>query len=75
MKEIRSIAKVTGTVIAVCGSFVMALYKGPLIGRGELRVGGESHVASSDSDLLGFFLLFLSCVAWAGFTIFQVSKS
>lgn len=72
--EIRSIAKITGTVIAVCGSFVMALYKGPLIGRGELRIGRLVHSTSSDSSLVGFLLLFLSCIAWAGFTIFQVSK-
>ncbi|XP_050213096.1 WAT1-related protein At4g08290-like [Mercurialis annua] len=73
IKEIRSQAKVIGTLVTFGGALLMALYKGPAINL--LSSGGSGHHANSDDSgkhwVTGTLLIMVGCVAWSAFYILQ----
>ncbi|AES71310.1 nodulin MtN21/EamA-like transporter family protein [Medicago truncatula] len=77
MKEIRSIAKVIGTLVTFAGALMMILYKGPQI---HLFYSPKTahNSASHDTQTLkhwvsGTLFLMLGCVAWSSFFILQAT--
>ncbi|KAE8701763.1 WAT1-related protein [Hibiscus syriacus] len=73
MKEIRSIAKVIGTVVTLSGALLMTLYKGPVIDLIWSR-NTSSHGSSDSSDkhwIPGTLLILVGCVAWSCFYVLQ----
>ncbi|KAK1279319.1 WAT1-related protein [Acorus gramineus] len=74
MTEVRSVAKVAGTIVSVAGAMVMTLYHGPVLHMPWIR--GEHHHVTSDGGLgddviKGSIMLFVACSCWAGFVILQ----
>ncbi|KAL1309908.1 hypothetical protein HN51_052642 [Arachis hypogaea] len=81
VKEVRSLAKVIGTLVTFCGALVMILYKGPI-----MNLFGSSHAIHDDNHhhhdsthstqslshwVSGTLFLFLGCVAWSSFYVLQ----
>ncbi|EEF48374.1 Auxin-induced protein 5NG4, putative [Ricinus communis] len=74
IKEIRSQAKVIGTVVTFGGALLMALYKGPtidLISSGRTSHHGSSDDSSGKHWVTGTLLILVGCVAWSAFYILQ----
>ncbi|KAI4320613.1 hypothetical protein MLD38_034073 [Melastoma candidum] len=75
VKEIRSLAKVLGTVVTVCGAMAMALFKGHALDIIKLR-GMHCHhqiatKPASQDWVTGMLMLLASCCVWSGFIILQ----
>lgn len=73
-KEVRGLAKVFGTIVSVSGAMVMTLYKGPIIGKGSLRIDSnhESSAASTERHMVkGPIFLIIACCCWSAFVILQ----
>ncbi|XP_022753349.1 WAT1-related protein At1g21890-like isoform X2 [Durio zibethinus] len=74
LKEMRSIAKIIGTVIMVPGAVIMTLYKGPAINFIKLQ-GGSHHSATNEAEakhwVAGTLMLLARCWGWSGFYILQ----
>lgn len=78
IKEIRSQAKIIGTVVTFSGTLLMTLYKGPVV---DLFMSSKSnhHGSSSGDDdtgkhwLTGTLFILIACVAWSSFYVLQVS--
>lgn len=77
MKEVRSIAKVVGTLVSLSGALLMTLYKGPVIDLIWSRHTSQ-HGSSGDSSdkhwISGTLLILVGCVAWSCFYVLQVSS-
>ncbi|KVH90586.1 hypothetical protein Ccrd_007462 [Cynara cardunculus var. scolymus] len=80
LKNIRSQAKVIGTVTTLAGAMMMTLMKGPVL---ELfwtkgRTDHQSHVNSTGVDvdlhnsLMGAFMITVGCFSWSAFMVLQV---
>lgn len=72
--NIRSMAKVLGTIICVCGAIVMVLLKGQKLLNAELnRIILSSFLqGAGDKWLLGCFFLIASSTCWSAWLIIQV---
>lgn len=74
--EVRSQAKVMGTIVTLGGALLMTLYKGPiidLIWSPKTSPFGET-ISGESSDkhwLTGTICILIACVAWACFFILQ----
>lgn len=76
IKEIRSIAKVIGTLVTFAGALLMTLYKGPLIHlfyspNTTQQAGAHSPPQSLKHWLSGTLFLLMGCVTWSSFFILQ----
>ncbi|KAK8692232.1 hypothetical protein V6N13_075705 [Hibiscus sabdariffa] len=75
MKEVRSIAKVIGTMVTLSGALLMTLYKGPvieLLWSSNTSHHGSSGSGSSDKHWIsGTLLILVGCVAWSCFYVLQ----
>ncbi|KAM7260002.1 hypothetical protein ACFE04_015743 [Oxalis oulophora] len=74
IKEVRSQAKVIGTLFTLGGALLMAMYKGPVINTEWLRpTHHQATEAASDGShwLLGTLLILLGCIAWSAFYVLQ----
>uniref|UniRef100_A0A1J3ISB0 WAT1-related protein n=1 Tax=Noccaea caerulescens TaxID=107243 RepID=A0A1J3ISB0_NOCCA len=75
--EVRSQAKIIGTLVALGGALVMTLYKGPLIPlpwSSPILDQHNGHTNSSQDHnhwVAGTLLIFLACVAWSCFYVLQ----
>ncbi|KAG7557073.1 EamA domain [Arabidopsis suecica] len=75
--EIRSKAKIIGTLVGLGGALVMTLYKGPLIPLpwSNPSMDQQNGHANSSQDhnnwVVGTLLILLGCVAWSGFYVLQ----
>lgn len=72
IKSLGGQAKVSGTIICVCGAMVMTLYKGPALK--VLSADVKSHQITSNSKpnfLLGAILVFGSVMVWSACLAFQ----
>lgn len=74
--NVRSQAKVLGTVICICGSLVFTFWKGHLL-KGFVEKPLINIQAGSVGDLKqnlikGSALIFISHIAWSGWLILQV---
>lgn len=74
LNELRSIAKVFGTVVSVGGAMVMTLYKGPIVGKGSGRtVSNSGPSASAEKNMVkGSIFIFIACSCWSCFITLQV---
>ncbi|RHN38581.1 putative EamA domain-containing protein [Medicago truncatula] len=76
IRSLRTIAKIVGTLICVCGALSIALLKGPKLLNAENILPTKSIMAitsgSDDSWLLGCVYLLGSSVAWSLWLILQV---
>ncbi|XP_020244936.1 WAT1-related protein At1g21890-like [Asparagus officinalis] len=76
IKQIRSQAKVIGTLVTVAGAILMILYNGPVIefvwSKGRAH-DSNSGVSNGGNWLLGTILLICSCTFWAAFYIVQAN--
>jgi len=75
IKQVRSIAKIVGTLVTVAGAMLMTLYRGPIV---EMVWFKQAHYktngGSLDRDwLLGCIFLIISTIAWASLFVLQVS--
>lgn len=79
MKQVRSQAKIVGTLLSVGGAMLMTLYKGPAVHmfwsphhhHHDKYVKSASAVPDKDW-IKGSLLVIASCLAWAGFFVLQV---
>ncbi|XP_062098361.1 WAT1-related protein At4g08290 [Humulus lupulus] len=73
IKEIRSQAKVIGTVVSFSGALLMTLYKGPVIDLFWTRTTDHhSTITLSDKNwVLGTIFILIGCVAWSCFYVLQ----
>ncbi|XP_065881995.1 WAT1-related protein At4g08290 [Euphorbia lathyris] len=73
IKEIRSIAKVVGTMVTFGGALLMALYKGPLLNLFKSAASQHENAADSAAKhyVSGTLLILLGCVAWSAFYVLQ----
>ncbi|KAE8666631.1 WAT1-related protein [Hibiscus syriacus] len=76
MKEVRSIAKVIGTLVTLSGALLMTLYKGPVIeliwSRNTSHQGsGGTHESADKHRISGTLLILVGCVAWSCFYVLQ----
>lgn len=75
IKEIRSQAKVVGTLVTLGGALLMTVYKGPVIGLPWSQKTSQhgSTAASSDKHwVTGTLLLLVGCVSWSAFYVLQM---
>ncbi|KAH7545677.1 hypothetical protein FEM48_Zijuj01G0119000 [Ziziphus jujuba var. spinosa] len=77
IRKLRSIAKILGTVLCVCGAVSMALLRGPKLLNTEHLPGKSLFGSSSDGEnlLLGCVFLFASACCWSIWLILQVPTS
>ncbi|KAI4337799.1 hypothetical protein L6164_016174 [Bauhinia variegata] len=75
IKEVRSQAKVVGTLVTFAGALLMTLYKGPII---KLFYSGNTRQHQDEGSqsphthwLVGTLYLLLGCLAWSSFYILQ----
>ena len=76
IKEIRSQAKVIGTLVTFAGALLMTLYKGPVIDLFFSHHATHQHAGSHSPRkhwVTGTLFLLLGCVAWSSFYILQVN--
>ncbi|RDX60471.1 WAT1-related protein, partial [Mucuna pruriens] len=76
VKEIRSLAKVIGTLVTFGGALLMTLYKGPQIKlffspNTTHQQDGSHSPQSTKNWVSGTLFLLLGCVAWSSFFILQ----
>ncbi|XVF36889.1 hypothetical protein REPUB_Repub19eG0097600 [Reevesia pubescens] len=74
MKELRSQAKVIGTLVTLAGALLMTLYKGPvidLIWSSKTNHHGSSGDSSDKHWITGTLLILVGCVAWSCFYVLQ----
>ncbi|KAJ9166644.1 hypothetical protein P3X46_021362 [Hevea brasiliensis] len=74
IKEIRSLAKVIGTLVTFGGALLMALYKGPLIHLISSSKSSHHENSAHNSDkhwVAGTLLILVGCVSWSAFYILQ----
>ncbi|KAG2330073.1 hypothetical protein Bca4012_020371 [Brassica carinata] len=75
--EVRSQAKIIGTLVALGGALVMTLYKGPLIplpwSNPDMNQHNGHNNSSKDHNhwVGGTLLILLGCVAWSCFYVLQ----
>ncbi|XP_056850110.1 WAT1-related protein At4g08290 [Raphanus sativus] len=75
--EVRSQAKIIGTLVALGGALVMTLYKGPLIplpwSNPDMNQHNGHNNSSQDHNhwVGGTLLILLGCVAWSCFYVLQ----
>lgn len=74
MKEVRSQAKMIGTLVTFGGALLMTLYKGPVLNlpwsKDTSPHGTSSH--NHTNWVAGTLLILLGCVAWSCFYVLQV---
>ncbi|XP_057442705.1 WAT1-related protein At4g08290-like [Lotus japonicus] len=73
LKELGCQAKVFGTVVSLGGAFLMALYKGPVVGSSASHVAQSQNVSNSSGDqwLIGACFLLIGCAGFSAFYILQ----
>ncbi|CAK8566391.1 unnamed protein product [Lathyrus sativus] len=76
IKQIRSIAKVIGTIVSFGGALLMTIYKGPQIHLFYSPNTAHHHAGSHDTQPLkhwvsGTLFVLLGCFAWSSFFILQ----
>lgn len=75
-KEIRSQAKVIGTLVTFGGALLMAFYKGPgytlFHSRSTAHHEDGSHASSHNHQATGALYILMGCVALSSFYILQV---
>ncbi|XP_058760907.1 WAT1-related protein At4g08290-like [Vicia villosa] len=76
IKQIRSIAKVIGTLVTFSGALLMIIYKGPQIHLFYSPNKAHHHAGSHDTQTLkhwvsGTLFLLCGCFAWSSFFILQ----
>ncbi|CAA0394080.1 unnamed protein product [Arabidopsis thaliana] len=75
--EVRSKAKIIGTLVGLGGALVMTLYKGPLIPlpwsnpNMDQQNGHTNSSQDHNNWVVGTLLILLGCVAWSGFYVLQ----
>jgi drug/metabolite transporter (DMT)-like permease len=78
IKEVRSQAKVIGTIVTFGGALLMAMYKGPAFNLVGSHDTGSNHESSSHTSnthwAMGTLFILIGCVAWSCFYVLQVSK-
>ncbi|KAL1337256.1 hypothetical protein HN51_031919 [Arachis hypogaea] len=76
IKEIRSQAKLLGTLVTFAGAMLMTLYKGPAFNlfhsSNTMHQNAQSHSLDSHKNwITGTLFIFLGCIAWSCFYILQ----
>ncbi|PRQ26521.1 putative EamA domain-containing protein [Rosa chinensis] len=75
IKEVRSQAKVMGTLVTFGGALLMAMYKGPAINLVGSHDDGGHHESSSRTSsthwAMGTLFILIGCVAWSCFYVLQ----
>ncbi|KAJ1439263.1 EamA domain [Sesbania bispinosa] len=73
IKELGCQAKVIGTVVTLGGAFLMALYKGPVVGSSASHVGQPENVNDPTGShwLFGACFLLIGCAGFSAFYILQ----
>ncbi|XP_058760906.1 WAT1-related protein At4g08290-like [Vicia villosa] len=76
IKQIRSIAKVIGTIVTFAGALLMTIYKGPQIHLFYSPNTSHHHAGSHDTQTVkhwvsGTLFILLGCSAWSSFFILQ----
>ncbi|XP_010544709.1 PREDICTED: WAT1-related protein At4g08290 isoform X1 [Tarenaya hassleriana] len=77
IKEVRSQAKVIGTLVTLGGALAMTLYKGPVVPLpwSDQNLDGHNGNTNDTQDhahwIAGTMLILLGCVAWSGFYVLQ----
>ncbi|KAK9162211.1 hypothetical protein Syun_003113 [Stephania yunnanensis] len=76
IKNVRSQAKIVGTIITLSGAMLMTLYKGPILNMPWTHGGGHHAAAASGAEagqhwLVGTLMLLGSCTGWGAFFILQ----
>lgn len=78
IKELRSQAKVIGTLVSFAGALLMTLYKGPQVHlfhnpNTTHQESGNHSTQSHQHWIAGTLFIGLGCLAWSSFYILQVT--
>ncbi|XLS67375.1 hypothetical protein HN51_018398 [Arachis hypogaea] len=79
LKEVRSQAKVIGTLVTFGGAVLMGIYKGPGFNLFHSRTqqhhggGGDPSSSHNHHQIAGALYIFMGCVALSSFYILQVN--
>ena len=77
LRDVRSQAKVIGTLVTFAGALLMAIYKGP--GFNLFHSGTKQHEdagpSSRDHQTVGALYIFMGCMALSSFYILQVNPT
>ncbi|CAJ1968362.1 unnamed protein product [Sphenostylis stenocarpa] len=72
IRNIRSQAKVVGTVATVAGAMIMTLIKGPILFGSHVNNDHSQHDGTSTQHTItGFVMITIGCFSWASFVILQ----
>lgn len=72
IRSLRTIAKIMGTLICICGALSIVLLKGPKLLNAKI-IPSKSIMAGTDEDwLLGCVFLLGGSVAWSAWLVLQV---
>lgn len=76
LKNIRSQAKVIGTITTVAGAMLMTLVKGPILELFWTKGRSNSNVVNNGVDLhhslKGAIMITVGCFSWSCFMVLQV---
>lgn len=78
LKEIRSQAKVIGTLVTFGGALLMAVYKGPgfnLFHSENTTHEQDGSISSHSHQTAGALYILMGCVALSSFYILQVNEN
>lgn len=76
IKELGCQAKVIGTVVSLGGAFLMALYKGPVLGSSSSTHMNQPENVNDPTGshfLIGACFILIGCAGFSAFYILQVS--
>lgn len=75
LREVRSLAKVGGTMVTIGGATIMTLVKGPGVKLPWIK-RDYNHVTNTSyhqDPIKGAIMITSGCMGWAAFVILQVS--
>lgn len=72
IRSLRTMAKIMGTLICICGALSIVLLKGPKLLNAKILPSKSIMAGTDENWLLGCVFLLGSSVAWSAWLVLQV---